>query len=128
MKTDKRLQRSDLGGVRAESSSLDIVLPDGQTELIDLIPDPATATPLDTLASARMGEFVQARLDDMSAVQADIVRRRFGIGVEPQTYDEIACRTGISREQVRRTEQRALEALRTSERVRAAHDYLDPEP
>lgn len=112
--------------IPGEPASLDILLPDGETELIELIPDHAAATPLDALASARMGEFVQAMLDEMPAAEADIVRRRFGIGgVEPETYDEIAKSTGVSREQVRRTEQRALDALRASESVRAAHDYLE---
>ncbi|NLP64589.1 sigma-70 family RNA polymerase sigma factor [Paraburkholderia sacchari] len=113
--------------IPGEPASLDILLPDGETELIELVPDRAAATPLDTLAHARMRELVQALLDEMPAEQADIVRRRFGIGgVEPETYDEIAKRAGVSREQVRRIEQRALDALRASARASAAHDYLEP--
>ncbi|MFT0168343.1 RNA polymerase sigma factor RpoD/SigA [Paraburkholderia mimosarum] len=109
-----------------EPASLDIVLPDGETELIALIPDEAPA-PVETLARVRMCEFVKGLVDAMSPLEANIVRRRFGIGDgEPQTYEEISKHMGVSREQVRRIEKRALEALRASERVRtAAHDYLE---
>jgi RNA polymerase primary sigma factor len=109
-----------------EPASLDILLPDGETELIELIPDDAATAPLDTIATNRMCDLVTALLHEMPTAEADIVRRRFGIGgADPETYDEIARSTGNSREQVRRIEQRALAALRTSERARAAQDYLE---
>ncbi|MEX3916307.1 RNA polymerase sigma factor RpoD/SigA [Paraburkholderia sp. BR10872] len=110
-----------------EPASLDIVLPDGETGLIDLIPDNAP-TLMEALARARMCEFVKTLIEAMPPAEANIVRLRFGIGDgEPQTYEEIAQSTGISREQVRRIEKRALDALRASERMRAAHDYLEAE-
>ncbi|WP_043285501.1 sigma-70 family RNA polymerase sigma factor [Paraburkholderia oxyphila] len=110
-----------------EPASLDILLPDGQTELVELVPDHAARAPLEALANARMCDLVKALLDEMPAAEADIVRWRFGIGgAEPETYDEIARRAGISREQVRRVEQRALDIMRASERARAARDYLEP--
>ncbi|WP_321939864.1 RNA polymerase sigma factor RpoD/SigA [Paraburkholderia sp. J8-2] len=110
-----------------EPASLDIVLPDGETELIELIPD-AAPTQMEALSRLRMRAFVTAIVDDMPPAEANIVRRRFGIGdIEPQTYEEIARSTGVSREQVRRIEKRALDALRASDRARAAHDYLEGE-
>jgi RNA polymerase primary sigma factor len=109
-----------------EPTSLDILLPDGETELIEVIPDHAAPTALDTVARARMCELVKTVLDEMSTAEADIVRRRFGIGgADPQTYDEIARSIGVSREQVRRVEQRAFDTLRVSERARAARDCLE---
>ena len=112
-----------------EPASLDILLPDGETELIALIPDEAPA-PMEALARVRMCEFVKGLVDEMSPVEANIVRRRFGIGDgEPQTYEEISKNMGVSREQVRRIEKRALEALRASERVRTAgHAHLENDP
>ncbi|HTR05913.1 MAG TPA: sigma-70 family RNA polymerase sigma factor [Paraburkholderia sp.] len=110
-----------------EPASLDIVLPDGETELMELIPDTAP-TQLETVAQVRMREIVRALIDEMAPAEANIVRRRFGIGSgEPQTYEEISRSTGVSREQVRRIEKRALDALRESNRARAAHDYLEGE-
>jgi RNA polymerase primary sigma factor len=53
------------------------------------------------------------------------LRRRFGIGGAPHTYEEIAVLSGVSREQIRRVERRALKALRESARVRNARDFLD---
>ena len=110
-----------------EPASLDIVLPDGETELIELIPD-AAPTQIEALTRVRMRDFVMALVGDMSPAEANILRRRFGIGDgEPQTYEEIAHSTGVSREQVRRIEKRALDALRASGRARTAHDYLEGE-
>lgn len=101
-----------------EPASLDILLPDGETELIELIPDDAP-TQMEALSHARMCEFANALVDSMSPVEAKILRLRFGIGDgEPHTYEEIAQSTGISREQVRRIEKRALAALRASDRAR----------
>jgi RNA polymerase primary sigma factor len=115
-----------LMSLAGEPTSLDTLLPDGETELIELIPDHAAPTPLDTVARARLCELVKTVLDELPADEADIMRRRFGIGgAEPQTYDEIARNIGISHEQVRRVERRALDTLRVSELARAAHDCLE---
>jgi RNA polymerase primary sigma factor len=75
-----------------------------------------------------MREFVASLLTTMAPEEADVLRRRFGIsGDTPHTYDEIAKQTGVSREQVRRIEQHALETLRSSAQASAARSFLETE-
>ncbi|CAN0626843.1 RNA polymerase, sigma 70 subunit, RpoD/SigA [Burkholderia multivorans] len=109
-----------------EPVSLDTPLPDADVGLGELIEDQASRSPFDTLADARMRECVAALLKSVSPVEADVLRRRFGIGgTEPDTYDAIAKRAGMSRERVRQIERRALEALRASAQACDAHAFLE---
>jgi RNA polymerase primary sigma factor len=60
---------------------------------------------------------VGRRLDDLLAqlrpIEADVLRRRFGLGGQPaQTLREIAAEYGLSRERIRQIEQAALGSLR----------------
>jgi len=74
------------------------VLPDGETEFIDLVADPTTQTPFDTLVDARRREFAASLLKTMDPTEADVLRRRFGMERgAPDTYDEIARQAGVSR-------------------------------
>ncbi|AFR14013.1 RNA polymerase sigma factor RpoD [Burkholderia pseudomallei BPC006] len=76
-----------------------------------------------------MCDVVTSLLKTMSAQEADILRRRFGIGGdEPWSYEQIAARAGVSREQVRRIEKRALQTLRVTAEACNAHDFLDVQP
>jgi len=109
-----------------EPVSLDTPLPDADVGLGELIEDQASRSPFDTLADARMRECVAALLKSVSPVEADVLRRRFGIGgMEPDTYDAIAKLAGMSRERVRQIERRALEALRASAQACDAHAFLE---
>lgn len=113
-------------GLPAEPVSLDTPLPDADAGLRDLIEDRASRSPFDTLADARMRECVAALLKSVTPLEADVLRRRFGIGgAEPATYDAIAKRSGMSRERVRQIERRALAALRESVQAEDAHAFLD---
>jgi len=110
----------------AEPASLHALLPDGETELVDLVEDPAAQTPFNALVDARMREFVASLLKSMTPTEADVLRRRFGIGGgAPGTYDEIARQAGMSRENIRLIERRALDALRNSTQARAAREFLE---
>ncbi|KDB08347.1 RNA polymerase, sigma 70 subunit, RpoD/SigA [Burkholderia sp. lig30] len=109
-----------------EPVSLDTPLPDADVGLGELIEDQSSRSPFDTLADARMRECVAALLKSVSPVEADVLRRRFGIGgTEPDTYDAIAKRAGMSRERVRQIERRALEALRAAAQACDAHAFLE---
>ena len=109
-----------------EPVSLDTPLPDADVGLGELIEDQASRSPFDTLADARMRECVAALLKSVSPVEADVLRRRFGIGgTEPDTYDAIAKLAGMSRERVRQIERRALEALRAAAQACDAHAFLE---
>ncbi|EIP89459.1 RNA polymerase sigma factor RpoD [Burkholderia humptydooensis MSMB43] len=102
---------------------------DDQAEFGDLVEDASTPSLFDALAHGQMCDVVTSLLKTMSAQEADILRRRFGIGGdEPWSYEQIAAQTGVSREQVRRIEKRALQTLRVTAEACNAHDFLDAQP
>jgi len=108
-----------------EPVSLDAPVAEGETHLAELVADPAALDPLDALADARVREFVTTMLRTMSPDEANVLRQRFGIGGDvPHTYDQIARQTGVSREQVRRIEQHALETLRRSAQAQTAWAFI----
>ncbi|MGS0890949.1 sigma-70 family RNA polymerase sigma factor [Burkholderia stagnalis] len=110
----------------AEPISLDTPLPDADTGLVDLIEDRDAASPFDRLADTRMRECVTSLLRSVTAAEADVLRRRFGLGgTEPDTYDAIAKDAGMSRERVRQIEKRALATLRTAAEAEDAQSFLD---
>ncbi|AJY10741.1 sigma-70 family RNA polymerase sigma factor [Burkholderia dolosa] len=110
----------------AEPVSLDTPLPDTDTGLVDTIEDQASASPFERLADARMRECVTSLLRSVTPTEADVLRRRFGLGgAEPDTYDAIAQDAGMSRERVRQIEKRALAALRTVAEAEGAQTFLD---
>ncbi|HIH2752831.1 sigma-70 family RNA polymerase sigma factor [Burkholderia aenigmatica] len=110
----------------AEPVSLDAPLPDADTGLVELIEDQASASPFEQLADTRMRECVRSLLRSVTPAEADVLRRRFGLGgAEPDTYDAIAQDAGMSRERVRQIEKRALAALRTAAEAENAQSFLD---
>ncbi|UVE68042.1 sigma-70 family RNA polymerase sigma factor [Burkholderia pyrrocinia] len=110
----------------AEPLSLDTPLPDADTGLVDLIEDQTSASPFEQLADTRMRECVTSLLRSVTPAEADVLRRRFGLGgTEPDTYDAIAQDAGMSRERVRQIEKRALAALRTAAEAENAQSFLD---
>ncbi|TDF67229.1 sigma-70 family RNA polymerase sigma factor [Cupriavidus sp. L7L] len=108
--------------------SLDAPVADGETHLAELIEDHGAPDPFRTVADTRLREFVSSLLMTVTPDEAEVLRRRFGIGGDlPNSYEEIARQTGLSRERVRRIEQRALETLRASAHARAAQTFLETE-
>ncbi|WP_430364951.1 sigma-70 family RNA polymerase sigma factor [Trinickia sp. NRRL B-1857] len=109
-----------------EPMSLDAPVAEGEVSLVDAIEDETGVDPFEALAGSRLNACVAALLQTMPPAQADVLRQRFGIGDDqPRTYDEIAQRTGLTRERVRRIEKQALSALRASEKARAAHAFIE---
>ncbi|QYY32737.1 sigma-70 family RNA polymerase sigma factor [Cupriavidus pinatubonensis] len=116
---------SDLLTLPGEPVSLDAPVPSGDTALAEMLEDRAAPDPYRTVADKRMREFVAAMLAAMTPDEATVLQCRFGIGgVTPMGYEEIARRTGMSREKVRRTERQAMETLRSSGQANAARTFL----
>ena len=69
-------------------------------------------------------EDIDLVLETLTDKEADILRLRFGLnGYAPQTLREVGKKYGIVKERVRQIEEKAIERLRGSERLKYLEDY-----
>ena len=110
---------------RAPSVSLETrVGKDQDTQLGDLLED-SHATPEQTLTKNSLHSDLEALLSELSAREAEVIRRRFGLEDDtPLTLAEIGETIGLSRERVRQIETRALLKLRQPQRRSKVRDYI----
>ena len=93
--------------------SLETPIGDGDSMVVDLIPDLSADQPeTKTADRARSSELLIA-LSKLQPRQRRVVIERFGLdGVRPRTLEEVGTNLGITRERVRQLEARALRELR----------------
>jgi len=108
-----RIEQSIAHG-RSRAVSLDKPVGDGGATRLDLMQDPANdRTPVDGLVASERASELARHLARLPAVQADIVRKRYGLGgSQPMTLQRIADEYGLSRERIRQIEHEALSKLR----------------
>lgn len=83
--------------------------------LLEVFADPASEDEdvVDHMASEARTDALRGVLGNLSAIESDIVRRRFGLdGEREHTLQEIADEYGRSRERIRQIQSRALAKLR----------------
>ena len=91
---------------------------DDKTNTIeDLIPDDKIATPAEIVSekvfSEQLAQLIDKSLGHFKPVEADVIRRRFGIGYDrQQTLESIGKAHRISRERIRQIESKVLRELR----------------
>lgn len=69
---------------------------------------------------------VREALNELDIREADVLKLRFGIGGDdPLTLQEIGERLGLTRERIRQIEQKAMEKLARSQRVKQLRGYLN---
>jgi len=89
---------------------------DGDT-IAELIPDTSMSTPAEIVSEMvfheQLSQLIDKSLGNFEQVEADIIRRRFGLGYdEEQTLETVGEALGISRERVRQIESRMLTDLK----------------
>jgi RNA polymerase primary sigma factor len=94
--------------------SLDKPLRDeGETTLLEMLPDDSDAPPDEALDSSRWSSGIAQLLSVLAPIEADIVRLRFGIDRDEElTLADIGARYNLSRERIRQLQERALDKLR----------------
>lgn len=81
----------------------------------DTLADPTTedSTPADGLTTSKLCEQVGTHLRDLTPIEADILKQRFGLGDdEERTFREIGDQYKLSRERIRQIQNVALDKLR----------------
>ena len=68
---------------------------------------------IEAQSDAAIGDALAEALDKLKPREADIIRRRYGLGRDQQTYAEIGAYYGRSTERIRQIEYGALRKMRT---------------
>ena len=81
------------------------------------LPDRAATEPADEpTAAERAADEVKRLLSRIPRREADLLRRRYGIGCEPESGPEAAAREGVSRSRINHLCRRATEMVRAQKR------------
>ncbi|MCC6751032.1 MAG: sigma-70 family RNA polymerase sigma factor [Deltaproteobacteria bacterium] len=110
-----------LEGISTWTTSLESTPQNGGRRLIDRLGDPNVASAASQLEFAQLQAAVKELFGQLSSLEADILRRRFGLDDKPeQTLREIGKVHRLSRERVRQIEHRAVARIRERLQERAA--------
>jgi RNA polymerase sigma factor (sigma-70 family) len=86
---------------------------DGGTELADLLPDLAAASPDELAAQSMESAALRASLTRLDAREREVLCLRFGLlNEQPLTLEEVGRRFDLTRERIRQIEAKALTKLR----------------
>jgi RNA polymerase sigma factor (sigma-70 family) len=91
---------------------------DGSMTIADTIPA-ESADLVDEVARGRLQADLELALDQLDEREAAVLRRRFGIGCDEGTLEEVGRELGVTRERVRQIQTHALAKLATSARLRS---------
>jgi RNA polymerase primary sigma factor len=93
---------------------------DEGSKLEDFISDKESPSPYADTERNNITEHILRVLDTLTQREADVIRMRFGIGVDrDHTLEEVGRRFAITRERVRQIEAKALRKLKHPNRLRA---------
>ncbi len=97
------------------------------SSLGDLIEDPGSRSPSESLVDASMIHHTRHVLKTLNARERKILRMRYGIEQESdKTLEEIGQSFGLSRERIRQLEVQALRKLRHSSYARYLKSFVEP--
>jgi RNA polymerase primary sigma factor len=98
-----------------EPVSLDAPSVDGETEIGELIPDLACQSPDEEVSRKSNAQWLNQIFQILSPREQQVIRLRFGIGVdEPWTLEQVGRSMSVTRERIRQIEVVALKKLKES--------------
>jgi RNA polymerase primary sigma factor len=103
------------GQLPNQALSLDsTVSDDDDRRFIELVQDDTETTPADRIGDQEVFEQVQLILGDLKPIEADVLRKRFGLDGEGRehTLSEIGVDYSLSRERIRQIQEQALGKIR----------------
>lgn len=108
-------------------SSLDNPVDDsGETCVCDLVADTRVENPLNNIIKEDNNSIVETILNTLGKKEADIIKKRFGIGyVKPMTLEEIGNEYGVSKERIRQIQDKAMRKLRNPVRANMLKEAIE---
>lgn len=99
---------------------------DDDSHLEDFIEDKSSLIPLDTVIQHELKAQVRKVIDSLTRKEADIIKKRFGIGDGgSQTLEEVGKQFKVTRERIRQLEGKALRKLRHPARSQSLRLFLE---
>ncbi len=99
---------------------------DEDTHLEDFIEDKASKIPLDTVINQELKNEVRKVVDSLTRKEAEIIRKRFGIGDDVSlTLEEVGRHFKVTRERIRQLEGKAIRKLRHPQRSQTLKLFLE---
>ncbi len=96
------------------------------SHLGDFVEDSSVVSPIDAVIAASLRKQAEAVLRTLTPREAEVLRRRFGIGDGTEhTLEEVGKAFNVTRERIRQIESKALRKLRHPSRARHLKPYLD---
>ena len=126
MEIDEKKVR-ELQAIVKDPISIDQTINDEEDATIgDLVADDSVIPVTDEIHQQQVAQKVEDVLATLDAREADVLRRRYGIGNKrPQTLDEIGSFYGLSKERIRQIEEKALKKLRNPLRAGTLRGCLE---
>ena len=108
-------------------SSLDNPVDDsGETCVCDLVIDTRAENSLNNIIKEDNNSIVETILNTLGKKEADIIKKRFGIGyVKPMTLEEIGNEYGVSKERIRQIQDKAMRKLRNPVRANMLKEAIE---
>jgi RNA polymerase primary sigma factor len=108
-------------------SSLDNPVDDsGETCVCDLIADTRVENPFNNIIKEDNNSIVETILNTIGKKEADIIKKRFGIGyAKPMTLEEIGNEYGVSKERIRQIQDKAMRKLRNPIRANMLKEAIE---
>lgn len=98
---------------------------EAESFLKDFIEDKTVYSPLDIAIQHDLEKQLMKALDTLSEKEADIIKRRYGIGNDlSQTLEEVGQKFNVTRERIRQIETNILRKLRHPARSRMLKSYI----
>lgn len=95
------------------------------SQLRDFIEDRETPSPMDMAINDNLREQIEKLLCTLNSKEAEIIRKRFGIGEGiPHTLEELGQEFGVTRERIRQIEMKAMRKLKHPKRSRWLRSFL----
>ncbi|MFN3479572.1 MAG: RNA polymerase sigma factor RpoD [Thermodesulfovibrionales bacterium] len=95
------------------------------SQLRDFIEDRETPSPMDMAINDDLREQIEKLLCTLNSKEAEIIRKRFGIGEGmPHTLEELGQEFGVTRERIRQIEMKAMRKLKHPKRSKWLRSFL----
>lgn len=115
--------------LKISKEPISLETPIGEEEdshLSDFIEDKAMPSPLDSAINDDLKSQINRVLCTLSTKEANIIRRRFGIGEEPpRTLEELGQEFEVTRERIRQIEVKAIRKLKHPTRSRWLRTFIE---